>query len=277
MMITSAILVLSTLIHAAPIPKNEPEQRILLVKNAPQPAELILMNPSGKIIKRFEPKGIDGFIYSVRLYNSASKAIVLRYEPPEASTIGGDRTWSHTSIYLIDLEKTNEPAKLIFKDLASMDHVSLLPNNQGIIFSDLDEKEANATKKGDLTPYRNWIFHFESGKKEQLKLPKGHVVADLSTDGKTLLTCTDYNADIIEDFKKRRCYLTSLDTMQPKLISDSSFYGLRFSPDGKWIFVNQLTKLETGTLNDLTHYLMNLNTKETHQLRIPNTTAPLSR
>src|SRR6187399_1383626 len=89
---------------AAPIPKGEREGTILLVRNSPQPAELIVMRSGGTIVKRFEPKGIEGRITAVRLSPSATKALLVCQINVQAPA-GGGRILPPYSCYLVDLEK----------------------------------------------------------------------------------------------------------------------------------------------------------------------------
>lgn len=220
---------------AAPIPKGEREGTILLVRNSPLPAELIVMRSGGTIDKRFEPKGIDGRITAVRLSPSATKALLLCSITVQGQAAGGGRIWPPYSCYLVDLEKPDESAKLIYDRLAYAMRATWAPDSKSIYVSDLDPEKVNAAiaaKPDDPMPYRSWTINLGTLKKEPLKIPAGHIVHDISNDGKTLLTGTMPNVTKTNDYQKTRGYLVPRDTLVPKLILDSEFSPTKLSPDG---------------------------------------------
>jgi hypothetical protein len=219
---------------AAPIPKGEREGTILLVRSSPMPAELILMRSGGTIEKRFEPKGIEGRIAAVRLSPSATKALLFCQITVQAQA-GGGRVWPPVSCYLIDLEKPDDPAKLIYDRLTYALRATWAPDGKSIYVSDLDPEKVNAAiaaKPDDPLPYRSWTIDLSTLKKEPLKLPAGHIIYDISNDGKTLLTGTMPNITKTTDYQKMRGYLVPRDTLVPKLILDSEFSPTKLSPDG---------------------------------------------
>lgn len=219
---------------AAPIPKVEREGTILLVRSSPQPVELIVMRSGGTIEKRFEPKGIEGRITGVRLSPSATKALLLCSIAVQAQAAGG-RVWPPVSCYLVDLDKPDEPAKLIYERLTYALRATWAPDGKSIYVSDLDPEKVNAAiaaKPDDPLPYRSWTIDLGTLKKEPLKLPAGHIVHDISNDGKTLLTGTMPNVTKTTDYQKNRGYLVPRDTLVPKLLLDSEFNPTKLSPDG---------------------------------------------
>ena len=220
---------------AAPIPKGEREGTILLVRSSPLPVELIVMRSGGTIDKRFEPKGIEGRIAAVRLSPSAAKALLICPITAPAPLPGGGRIWPPSSCYLVDLEKPDEPAKLIYERLTYAIRVAWAPDSKSIYFSDLDPEKVNAAiaaKPDDPLPYRSWTIDLGTLKKEPLKLPAGHIVHDISNDGKTLLTGTMPNVTKTTDYQKMRGYLVPRNTLVPKLLLDSEFSPTKLSPDG---------------------------------------------
>jgi hypothetical protein len=219
---------------AAPIPKGEREGTILLVRSSPLPAELIVMRSGGNIEKRFEPKGIEGRITAVRLSPSATKALLICQITVQVQAAGG-RVWPPVSCYLIDLEKPDEPAKLVYDRLTYALRATWAPDGKSIYVSDLDPEKVNAAiaaKPDDPLPYRSWAIDLGTLKKEPLKLPAGHIIYDISNDGKTLLTGTMPNITKTTDYQKMRGYLVPRDTLVPKLLLDSEFSPTKLSPDG---------------------------------------------
>ena len=221
---------------AAPIPKGEREGTILLVRSSPLPAELIVMRSGGTIVKRFEPKGIEGRITAVRLSPSATKALLICQITVQVQAAGG-RVWPPVSCYLVDLEKPDEAAKLIYERLTYALRATWAPDGKSIFVSDLEPdpvklNAAIAAKPDDPMPYRSWTIDLGTLKKEPLKLPAGHIVYDISNDGKTLLSGTMPNVTKTTDYQKNRGYLVPRDTLVPKLLLDSEFSPTKLSPDG---------------------------------------------
>ncbi|MFO0935057.1 MAG: hypothetical protein U0798_00895 [Gemmataceae bacterium] len=271
---TCAFLMISTCLMAAPIPKSDPEGTVLLVRTSPVPMELVLMKSGGTVIKRFEPNGIEGHITYVRLVASNSKALVLAQKTRTAGVaLQGNGNIPRYSAYLIDLEKHEEPAKVVIDDVIGMSRFTVIPRDKKIVFSDLDEKEAAATKQDDELPYRSWTINWETGKKEPLKLPKGHLVADISADEKSLISTRQVLVKRVEDYAKTRTYVSSLDPKEsqkePTLAVEGEFKGTQISPDGKWILGSKLTKDENSPSQRFMYYSLNIKTQTLQKIRLP--------
>jgi Tol biopolymer transport system component len=82
------------------------------------------------------------------------------------------------------------------------------------------------------------VYDLKTQKKTPLELPEGHGIVDISPDGKTLLTVIE-NAF---DKPSTRSYLVPLNTLEPHLLTKTTFHGMRFSPDGKWVIGNWVGK-----------------------------------
>jgi hypothetical protein len=230
----TAYLALGLCLLAEPIPKGEREETILLVCHWPKRAELIVMRSGGTIEKRFVPKGIEGRITAVRLNSTATKALLICQVNVQAPA-DGRRVWPPSSCFLVDLEKPDEPAKLIYERLTYAQRATWTPDGKSIFVSDLDSEKVNAAiaaKPNDPLPYRSWTIDLGTRKKESLKLPVGHIVQDISNDGMTLLTGTTPPVNEARTFQRNRGYLVPWDTLVPKLLVDSEFSPSRLSPVG---------------------------------------------
>ena len=159
---------------AEPIPKGEREGTVVIVKNNPEPVEVIVMRSSGEIVKRFEPKGIEGIIVQIRLSPDISRAIVHRADriipgmkPPEK--VNGFYI-IQTSAYLVNLEKPDEPAKLILDHVNNLSYASWAPDSQSFYFCETDIELAKKRTEKDPLPYQTWKCSIPDGKKESIKI-----------------------------------------------------------------------------------------------------------
>jgi dipeptidyl aminopeptidase/acylaminoacyl peptidase len=98
------------------------------------------------------------------------------------------------------------------------------PDGNSVYFNTAPEPTANPVEQ--VTVYR---FDLKTQKKEEVKVPAGHTLVDISPDGKTLLT-NDY-AKKNEAYNSTP-YLVPLDTLKATPLSTACVRALRFSPDG---------------------------------------------
>ena len=214
-----------------PIPKVEPEGRIVIAKTSPEPAELILLKSDGTVVKKFEPKGIEGHIHTVRLSPDRSQVLLISNFPitpgkPPPKSRG-------TSGHLIDLNHSDKPAKLVFENLASVSGAAWSSDGKKLYLSDIDN--AVRPNPNEPIPHRGWIVDLTTEKREQFELPMGFAIIDLSPDGKMLLMGQERFLKATEDLKKYRAAIVPLDTLKPTLISETEFVPKRWSPDGKQV------------------------------------------
>ena len=232
-------LLLFTSLLAAPIPKGEREGTIVAYKFRPTPRELIVMKPNGTIVKQFEPKGIKGWVNTIRLNPTATHVFLATVFEDEQS-----KTSSLQNGYLVELENHEQPAILIFENLMHVGPVAWSPDGSRVYFSDSDPKEILAAKKADPIPHHSWVIDLKTRKKTEIKLPEDHVFVDLSADGNVLLTTREWEStpDVMSDFARNRAYRSSLNDPTPHLIADVPCHPLRLAPDGKSLVGYQLEK-----------------------------------
>lgn len=232
-MIFAASLIL-TFGLVEPIPKAEPEGRIVVAKTSPEPAELILLKADGTVVKKFEPKGIEGHVHTVRLSPDRSQVLLVSNflitpgKPPPRS--------KGTSGHLVDLNKPSEPAKLVFENLASVSGAAWSSDGKKLYLSDIDN--AVRPNPNEPIPHRGWVFDLATGKMEQFELPAGFAIFDLSPDGKMLMGQERF-LRANEDLKKYRAAIVPLDTLKPSWTSETEFVPKRWSPDGKQVIGNR--------------------------------------
>lgn len=205
-------------------------------KISPEPAELILLKTDGTVVKKFEPKGIEGRIHTVRLSPDRSQVLLISnfmVTPGKPAPKSGG-----TSGHLIDLNHPDKPAKLVFEKMASGAKAVWSTDGQKLYVSELDGEAATPliiAKSKQPLPYRNWVVDLSNGKKERLEMPVEHAIFDISPDGKTLLTGLEPNMLSFDDFNNHRAGLIPLDSLKPVWVSDKGFMNPRWSPDGKHI------------------------------------------
>jgi hypothetical protein len=228
MIFTCSLFLAMSLVE--PIPK-ESEGRIVIVRTSPEPAELILLKADGTVLKKFETKVIEGHIHTVRLSPDRSQVLLISNflispgKPPPKSR--------GTSGHLIDLNRSDMPAKLVFENLASVSGAAWSPDGKKLYVSDVDE--AVRANPNEPIPFRGWVFNVSNGSKDQLELPTGYCIVDLSPDGKMLLMGQERFLRANEDLNKYRAAIVPLDTLKPSLISEMEFVPKRWSPDGKLV------------------------------------------
>lgn len=258
----TAFLALGLCLLAEPIPKAESEGRIVIAKTSPEPAELFLLKSDGTVVKRFEPKGIEGHIHSVRISPDKSRVLLT-----SSSTITPGKPppkFMGASGHLIDLNHTDKPAKMVFEMMASGAKAVWSADGQKLYVSELDGDAAIPlirAKSKEPMPHRNWIVDLTSGKKERLEIPAEHAIFDVSPDGKTLLTGLVPNMLSFDDFNNHRAGLVSLDTLKPEWVSDKGFMNPRLSPDGKRI-LGERSDTSNPKQIQINHIIYNTVTKE---------------
>ena len=234
----TAFLALGLCLLVEPIPKGEREGTIVIVKNHPEPVEVIVMRSSGKIVKRFEPKGIEGIIVQIRLSPDISRAIVHSADrdhpgmkPPEK--VNGFYI-IQTSAYLVNLEKPDEPAKLLLDHVNNLSYASWAPDSRSFYFCETDIERAKKRTNKDPLPYQTWKCSIPDGKKESFKIASQDYICDLSANGSTFLSMS-VTSNVFSGSGKVQSRIIPLKSLESKTILDGPLYPRRISPDGKRI------------------------------------------
>lgn len=147
-------------------------------------------------------------------------------------------------LWVFDLDSKEGPSEPLMVDMRCP---SVIWSTDGtkLYGSHLDPEKVMAPREDDKPlPVVSWVYDLKTKKKTMMALPVGHGIADITPDGKTLLTVVENPFDP----STNRSYLVSLDTLKPELLTKTAFKGMRFSPDGKWVLGNRFGKKEEKPL-----------------------------
>lgn len=105
------------------------------------------------------------------------------------------------------------------------------PDGRRLYYSAVNpDFDGKKLQKGEVVPFRTWAYDTARGESTVLDLPPEHAVADVSPNGKTLLTTTtEFGTEAQE------IHTVPLDTMKPEKLFGPrvEWTPPRYSPDGK--------------------------------------------
>jgi dipeptidyl aminopeptidase/acylaminoacyl peptidase len=161
-----------------------------------------------------------------RLSPDARRLVVVRLRP----TGPDSHPWTRHDVWLFDLDAKDGPTEPLLADLRCPSAV-WSPDGSKLYGSQVDPAKAkDPRQKGKSIPMVSWVCDLATKARMSLAVPPGHAIADVSPDGKTLLTVVADSEDM-----RPASYLVPLDTLKPRPLTDRPFRGMRFSPDGRWV------------------------------------------
>ncbi len=232
----------------APTPPPEPREGVIVVTSSSLSgaSPLALYTPDGKEIdKPVVGAAADQLkpgqppvcrMLLPRLSPDAKRLLAIKLGPiPNNSG-----PWTPNHLWIFDLNSKDGPSEAL---MTEMRRPSVIWSTDGarLYGSQVDpEKIMEPREENKPPPMVSWVYDLKAKKKTPLALPVGHTIVDISPDGKTLLTVVE---DVL-DQSSTQSYLVPLDSLKPRLLTNKSFKGMRFSPDGKWVVGDRRGKKE---------------------------------
>jgi hypothetical protein len=223
----------------APVPRLVPREGIILVTSHPLVEPSVLLKPDGQVVREFKPPP---GTWPVRgsLSPDGTRVALLAYR---MGNDGSLRAGARPDLYVLTLGFGESPGKPLVEGLLTL-AVIWSPDGTLLYWSQTDPKAAELPAADDQpNPFQNWMVELKTGKKSPLNLPAGHRLADISLDGKTLLT----TARSPRGESTARTYLVPRNTLKPELVTDKPFSGMRISPDGTRVVGGRFRHQGDGT------------------------------
>jgi len=229
------------------VTKLEPREGVIVVTsmNAPFPPA-VMYTPDGKEVanlvagaaSQIIPGRAEPFcpLWLPRLSPDGKRLAAIKLGPIPQNT----GPWTPNHLWLFDLDSKEGPKEALMTDMRCPSVIWSLDGTK-LYGSQIDaEKEMAPRDDEKPPPLVSWEYDLKAQKKTSLELPIGHGIVDISPDGKTLLTVVENPFSPSTD----RSYLVPLDTLKPRLLTDTAFKAMRFSPDGKRVLGNRHGKKE---------------------------------
>jgi len=199
---------------------------------------LVILGPDGQIVdslprkaptdfhKAWEQKIPSTFIDG-RVSPDGKRFAAIRQMPILPVSKG---PWVPTAVQILKLEQGDEQPAPCLVDL-QLPSICWSPDGTKLYCSEVDPKHAGKPREdGKPVPFVTGVFDLKTQELTRLSVPTGHLVVDVSPDGKTLLTKESLGENWF-----RRSHLHSLATGETKLLLPDDFEALRFSPDGRMV------------------------------------------
>jgi WD40 repeat protein len=148
------------------------------------------------------------------------------------------------TLRVYDIDKPDEPVAKFDHKLSN--RILFAPDGQSLYATEQSDYYSDRVKEVTHTTYR---FDMKTKKKEKFDLPAGHQLADVSPDGKALLTNT-FTTSAGGSFLATPHRLP-LDTLKPEPLSKASIRAIQFSPDGRRFLGSKYTDPNNSTKQEL--------------------------
>jgi RNA polymerase sigma factor (sigma-70 family) len=208
----------------APVPKAGKEGVILVGVQEDDASRIDLLTPKGEKVATI-PLG-DTSMGHPTLSRDGRRVAVWSQDlvkPMQPIRAGTDVRAGTLRVY--DLDTPDEPIARFEHNLSG--RILFAPDGQSVYALEHSDYSQQNKPSPEFTIHR---FDLKAKKKEKLNLPADHQLADITPDGKALLTTVFTRPD---GKLHATPYRVPLDTLKPEPLSKSSIRAERFSPDGK--------------------------------------------
>lgn len=207
----------------APVPKAGKEGVILVGVQEDNASRIDLLTPKGEKVATI-PLGDTAMDHPTLSRDGRRVAVWSQdmVKPMQPIRAGTDTRQGTLRVY--DLDTPDEPVARFEHNLSG--RILFAPDGQSV-FALEQLASAQRNKPTEFVIYR---FDLKAKTKVKLDLPADHQLADISPDGKALLTTTFDKPDGKFWATPHR---VPLDTLKPEPLTKTSIRAIQFSPDGK--------------------------------------------
>lgn len=207
----------------APVPKADKDGVILVGVQEDNVSRIDLLTPKGEKVASF-PLGDTSMSHPTLSRDGKRVAVWSRdlVKPMQPIRAGTDTRPGTLRVY--DTDKPDEPVAKF--EHSQSGRILFAPDGQSV-FALEQLADAQPNKPTEHAIYK---FDLKAKKKEKLDLPADHQLADITPDGKALLTTVFTRPD---GKMHATPHLVPLDTLKPEPLTKQSVRAIQFSPDGK--------------------------------------------
>jgi hypothetical protein len=172
-----------------------------------------------------------------------------------------------TDLFVVNLDAKEKPEGALLKELRCAS-ISWSTDGKRLYGSSLDpEKVVKRNKVGQPLPLVSWVYDLKKKAKTPLAVPAGHMLVDISPDGKTLLTTLSIYPEQFQD----KTYLVSLDTLKARLLTDKVLTGQRFSPEGNRVLGTRAVKGKAPLYEEVSLHVVSVANGTERVVQLPAT------